>query len=291
MAQLAVSHFNLPTAHGAIAISDTGGTGRPLVMLHGSSASSAVFSGQLQSPLADHFRLIAIDLPGHGRSDNFQSPDISYTIPVIARTIAGLFAPLGIDRAVVMGWSLGGHIAIEMMAGFAHRLAGVMICGTPPIDTGPLATLRAFHFNPATLLVGKSNLSRHQAERLAQLCFGDRALPGHVEAILRTDPHVRPRVTRSLLRGEGADQKRTVQTSPISLAVVNGADDPAVRASYLASLDYANLWDRKVHLIAGGGHAPFLAAPNTFNALLHRFATAAAFRTPFPAEPAVARRA
>jgi pimeloyl-ACP methyl ester carboxylesterase len=288
---MAISLYELPTAHGTIAVSDTGGPGQPLVLLHGSSASSAVFSRQLESPLANHFRLIAMDLPGHGHSSNFHNPDISYTLPIIAQTIARLFSPLGIDRAVVMGWSLGGHIAIEMMAKFPDLLTGVMISGTPPIDTGPLSTLRAFHLNPAVLLVSKPRLTHREAERLARLSFGDLAAPDQVQSILRTDPDIRSRVTRSLLRGDGADQRQTVETSPIPLAVVNGADDPAVRTSYLTGLSYANLWDHKVHLIAGGGHAPFMTTPNSFNALLHRFVTETAIGLPQPLQPAVAQRA
>lgn len=288
---MSVSPIELPTAHGVISVRDTGGPGKPVVFLHGSSASAAVFSAQLESPLANHFRLIAIDLPGHGRSDNFDNPDVSYTLPIVAQTIARLFPPLGIARAVMVGWSLGGHVAIEMMAKYPHLLAGVMISGTPPLDSSPLTPLRAFHLNPAVLLVSKPNLSRRDAERLARMSFGDLAAPGHIEAILRTDPQIRPRITRSLLRGDGADQKATIETSPIPLAVVNGTDDPAVRASYLTGLAYANLWERKVHLIAKGGHAPFLAAPNVFNALLHRFAMEAHTYRVHQGAAAVAKRA
>lgn len=288
---MSVSPIELPTAHGVISVRDTGGPGKPVVFLHGSSASAAVFSAQLESPLANHFRLIAIDLPGHGLSGNFDNPEISYTLPIVTQTIARLFPQLGIARAVLMGWSLGGHVAIEMMAKSPHLLAGVMISGTPPIDTAPLTALRAFHLNPAVLLVSKGTLSRRDAERLARLSYGELANADHIETILRTDPHIRSRITRSLLRGEGADQKAVVQSSPIPLAVVNGADDPAVRTSYLTGLDYANLWERKVHLIPNGGHAPFLAAPHIFNTLLHRFAMEAhTFRIPQGAA-AIAQRA
>ncbi|WP_196260235.1 alpha/beta fold hydrolase [Pelagibacterium limicola] len=285
------SRYKLETAYGAIAVCDTGGSGQPLIMLHGSSASSDVFEQQMASPLADHFRLVAIDLPGHGRSGNFLHPDLTYILPNLTQTIAGLFPRLGIERAVVMGWSLGGHIAIEMMAKHPSHLAGVMVTGTPPLDTGPLATLRAFHFNPAILLVSRPELSPRDATRLAHMYYGDMATPALIEAIRRTDPHIRPRITRSLLRGDGANQRQVVETSPIPFAVVQGADDPAIRAGYLLGLNYANLWDGRVHLLDNGGHAPFMRLPNTFNALLHRFATEAGIGRPLPLDRSAARRA
>ncbi len=259
-------------------------------MLHGSGASYRVFSAQFESALPEHFRLIAIDLPGHGRSDDFSEPHIGYTLPALAETIAGLFPDLGFERASVFGWSLGGHIAMEMMARLPQRLSGVMIAGAPPIDSGPLGTLSAFHLNPTILLASRPVLSPSQAERIAHMCYGDRSDRELVDAILRTDPDFRPRAVRSLLRGPAANQRHTVQTCPVPLAVVHGTNDPAIRAGYLVSLAYANLWDRRVHFIPDGHHAPFMARPHTFNALLHRFATEVGISAPQPAGPALPQR-
>lgn len=285
------SRFSILTKDGAIAVTDTGGSGPPLVLLHGAGASGAVFSAQFESPLTGHFRLVAIDLPGHGRSDRFARPETGYTLPHVAAALARIFPHLGIERAVVYGWSLGGHIAIEMMARFPELFAGAAISGAPPNEPGTLGTLRAFHLNPTSLLTAKPNLSFNEAARLARLFYGDDAGSDHIATILATDPQARPRMMYSVLRGDGANQKQVVQTSPVPLAVFHGAMDRTVRAGYLTGLDYANLWDGKVHIIPHAGHAPFLAAPNTFNALLHRFATEAGLGVPRPAQPPIARRA
>ena len=53
------------------------GTGRPMLMLHGSGASSAVFARQFDSELAETFRLVALDLPGPGASSNARDPKIT----------------------------------------------------------------------------------------------------------------------------------------------------------------------------------------------------------------------
>ncbi len=291
MARLPVSRFSILTRDGAIAVTDTGGPGRPLVMLHGAGASGAVFSSQFEGPLADHFRIIAIDLPGHGRSDRSTRPDMAYTLPNTAQMLAGLFPHLGIERAVVYGWSLGGHIVLEMMARFPALFAGAAISGAPPFAPGTLGTLRAFHLNPTSLLAGKQKLSYNEAARLARMFYGEDAGQHHIAMILATDPEARPRLMRSIVRGEGADPRKTVRTSPVPLAIFHGAHDPAIRLGYLEGLHYANLWEGRIHIVPHSGHAPFLGAPHSFDALLHRFASSAAIARSAMPEPFLTRHA
>ena len=60
--------------NGAIAVHESAGQGPPVVLIHGNSSSSSVFSRQLDGPLGRCFRLIAVDLPGHGASDDAKDP-------------------------------------------------------------------------------------------------------------------------------------------------------------------------------------------------------------------------
>jgi pimeloyl-ACP methyl ester carboxylesterase len=69
----------------------------------------------LQGPLAENHRLIAFDLPGHGQSSNAPHPARSYTLPGLADACVELLEKLGVTEAIAFGWSLGGHIGIEMV--------------------------------------------------------------------------------------------------------------------------------------------------------------------------------
>jgi len=260
-----------------VAVFQSEGTGLPIVLLHGSGASAQVFSRQFESPLAERHRLVSFDLPGHGRSPDATDPESTYSLAALTALTLSLLDQLEIARALVCGWSLGGHIAIEMMREAPERLAGVMVSGTPPIARGPLAPLRAFQMRPELLLASKEVFTEQDAVRYAALCFGGDADEEHIADVLRADGRMRRIIARSMT-GRGPDQKHVVETSPVPLAVVNGAEDPLVRLGYVAGLRYAHLWDGICHIIPDAGHAPFLNAPNAFNLLLLRFAHEMALR-------------
>lgn len=287
-----MSTLNVTTRIGPVAVRQSSGSGLPIVMLHGIGLSGAVFEPQFASPLARIFRLVAIDLPGHGASADSVQPDRDYTIAANADLVVEVMRALGFPRALVMGWSLGGHIALEIMGRYADMLAGVMACGTAPLGRGFLAGLRAFQWRTDLLLASKAHYSRADAERFASLCFGDMATPEHVQTIMRANGPMRPRMNRSLAQGEGVEQRAVIESSLVPLAMVNGAEDPIVRGGYIAGLGYANLWADTCHVIEGAGHAPFYTATHAFNALLHRFATEMELRSgtrPRRAEDAFSR--
>lgn len=259
------------TPHADIRLTDSGGNGLPLLMLHGSGASRRVFDHQLSSPLGERHRLIAIDLPGHGESSDARDPAWGYSLPGFADIVADVLHALQIDRVAVFGWSLGGHIAVELM----HRhpgVAGVMLTGAPPVGRGPIAMLRGFHANWDMLLASKEKFAQRDIERWAELCYGMSITPELVADIRRTDGRVRTMFSRSLMRGEGADQKRTVEEATVPIAVVDGERDPIIRHSYVVGLSIPTLWDGHVHVLPGASHAAFRDAPERFNALLMRFA-------------------
>jgi len=251
-------------------LSQSSGSGMPIVMIHGSGASRAVFARQFDSPLADAHRLIAFDLPGHGESSDARDPATAYTITGLAQTTARLLDSLGIDRAIIFGWSLGGHVAIEL-ASFHHAVNGLVLTGAPPVSRGPLGMLRGFHANWDMLLASKKVYSERDIERFEALCFGDTASPSFREAIRRTDGRLRAGVARSMFAGKGADQKQVVEHAPFPVAVINGEHDPLVRLSYFETVAYASLWEQ-CHVIPGAGHAPFWERPDLFNPLLSRYA-------------------
>ncbi len=104
-----------------------------ILLIHGNSASKEFFENFMDQKELDSFRLIAVDLPGHGQSDPFPSSiedaiinngDLLFKSPQNFYTFSGYANVLNIflkilkissENVSLFGWSLGGHIAIEMV--------------------------------------------------------------------------------------------------------------------------------------------------------------------------------
>jgi pimeloyl-ACP methyl ester carboxylesterase len=85
------------------------GTGAPLILLHGGFGSTGMF-GDLLPALAAHRQVIPVDLQGHGRTGDYDRP---LRVEHMADDIAALIAHLGLGKATVMGYSLGGKTALQ----------------------------------------------------------------------------------------------------------------------------------------------------------------------------------
>ncbi len=100
------------------------GAGRPLILLHGGLGAIEMFGPNLPA-LAAGRRVIAVDLQGHGRTADIDRP---ITAELMADDIAALIRHLGLEQADVMGYSLGGWVALQVAArhpALVHRLVVV----------------------------------------------------------------------------------------------------------------------------------------------------------------------
>ena len=259
---------SVETSHGVLAVEESGEGEIPLLLIHGNSSCRGVFRHQMQGRLAENYRLIAFDLPGHGQSSNAPDPIRTYTRPGLADAAIELLGRLGVTEAIIFGWSLGGHIAIEMV----HRFPGMralMITGTPPVGRNDMA--QGFAGSPHSGLASRENLSEAEIETFLRAIFGTSAEPFLREAMARTDGRFRKRLFEAARAGEGVDQRLTVESMTIPIAVVNGAADGIVNLDYIDSVAYPNLWDGQCYRLAGAGHAPFWETPSAFNPILDRF--------------------
>lgn len=258
------------TAQGRMTLLESSGNGMPVLFIHGNSSCSTVFERQFSSELAKNYRFIAADLLGHGQSDNAREPRQSYTIPGHAAALIEALHSLSIRRAAIFGWSLGGHIGLEMI-GQGFDAAGIVLVGTPPIRRGVLAMVRGFQTQLDLLLATKGVLRRKEIERFARISVGETHAPRFYDTIARTDRQARPILARGMMTSIGVDQRWIVENLAMPVAIVNGSREPFARLDYLASLAYQNLWIGRCHVIEGAGHAPFLEMPELFNSLFSNF--------------------
>jgi pimeloyl-ACP methyl ester carboxylesterase len=91
---------------------ETHGSGRPLVLLHGGLGSGEMF-GPVLPLLAERHQVVAVDLQGHGRTADIDRP---IDVRLMAGDIAALIDHLGLDTPDVVGYSLGGGVALQTAA-------------------------------------------------------------------------------------------------------------------------------------------------------------------------------
>jgi pimeloyl-ACP methyl ester carboxylesterase len=258
----------ISTSHGSLAVEDSGQRGIPVLLIHGNSFCRRVFRNQMHGQIAADHRLIAFDLPGHGQSSDAIDPNRSYTRPGLAGAVIELLEKLAVTEAIVFGWSLGGHIGIEMIPRFPG-MRGLMISGAPPVGRNQMS--QGFNASMHRGIAGKEELSKAEIDAFVEGIFGESAEAFFRDAVARTDRRFRKRLLESSRAREGVDQRLTVESSLVPLAVVNGGADRIVNLDYFDTVAYANLWEGRCHRLSGLGHVPFWEAPGEFNPILERF--------------------
>src|SRR5437867_12285010 len=103
------------------------GTGRPLILLHGGLGAIEMFGPNLPA-LAKGRQVIAVDLQGHGRTADIDRP---LSVALMADDIAALIKHLGLERADVMGYSLGGGVALQTAIRHPEVVRKLVVVSTP----------------------------------------------------------------------------------------------------------------------------------------------------------------
>ncbi|MBI9067916.1 MAG: alpha/beta hydrolase [Salinivirgaceae bacterium] len=99
------------------------GQGFTIVLLHGYLETKEVWSS-FGDKLAENYRVISIDIPGHGASEQIQD---THSMGLMAEAVDALLANLQIEKCLMIGHSMGGYIALAYANLFAHRLLGLTL--------------------------------------------------------------------------------------------------------------------------------------------------------------------
>jgi len=103
------------------------GSGRPLILLHGGLGAIEMFGPNLPA-LAKGRQVIAVDLQGHGRTADIDRP---LSVQLMADDIAALIKQLGLQRPDIMGYSLGGGVALQTAIRHPEVVGKLVVVSTP----------------------------------------------------------------------------------------------------------------------------------------------------------------
>lgn len=230
---------------------------RVVVLLHAIGTSLEMWAPQTPV-LAREYRVVSVDLRGHGRSP---VPDGPYAMGELADDVLGLLDRLGVERASICGLSLGGMVGLTMGAIAPERVERLIAACVIAVPAAPLA----WHERGQTVLSGGSAAVsdlvverwgyRSRAPAIARLLRGwladtpPEGYAGCCEAIAGMD--LRPLLPR-------------VSTPTLLLA---GSDDPAAPESIAREMSAA-MPDAHVAVIEGAAHLANVEAPDATTAAI-----------------------
>lgn len=238
-----------------------------VVLIHGWGMNSTVWDAWMPS-LLKHFRVTVVDLPGMGRSPVSKGDyDLDYLVEQVLSVVP--------ERAVWIGWSLGGTIMQAVLGRYPERvLAGVSLCTSakftkteqwPGIETEAL-----HHFQALIDEDWRGSLIRFMALQ----CKGSASQKSDINYLKERLLHFGLPALKALKSGlkvlENTDQRALFADLSKKLFVVLGSADEVVPASIESSL-VALLGRDYVHVIEGASHLPFVSHTKDVHELTMNF--------------------
>ena len=252
------------------------GEGRPLVLLHGITLRADVWAPQFHQ-LADRYRVITVDLRGHGTS---RAGDAGFGIGRLGDDLATVLTALDLHHAVLVGHSMGGMTVMQFCGDhtdvLAERVDGLVFVATrahqvfpPYVDRG---ARRLVAQGQALVDAGQALPSRATVTtQAARLAFGDRPSPKAVRIVAEMGRSMQPEALVPSLGGLIEHDARVAlrATETPSLVIVGTRDllTPVPSASHLAHL----LPHAELVVLPRAGHQLMQERPGELAELLDSF--------------------
>lgn len=228
---------------------------KTLVFIHGSGGDHTNWMRQYL-PLQQEFNIVALDLPGHGRSEGPGEREVAAYGEWVKKTLAGL----GVRQPVLVGHSLGAAICLNLAIRYADAAAAVVpVGGGLKMPVNPLI-LEGLKQDPAAViaLAAKFSIAKQNRETFSALL---------TESLSRVDPDI--------LHGDfsacnALDITAAVEKIRIPALVICGSEDKMTPPA-LSQAIHDRIPGAKLTLIDRAGHFVMLENPEAFNSALRDF--------------------
>jgi pimeloyl-ACP methyl ester carboxylesterase len=237
------------------------GSGPAVIFVHGWTCDESSWDGQVPA-ISQRYRVITLDLPGHGKSD--LPKDGKFSMELFARAVEAVRSEAKVERAVLVGHSMGTPVIRVYATMYPQRVAGlvlvdglVQLAGAPAIQRPPM--------------VGTAGMQAR--ERMVRGMFGPATTPTLQEHILKMMLGTKEATAQGAMAATWEQPWAT--NDPITVPTLG-----VYAAKPLASRDAINRIFPKVeyHEIPGSAHFLMMEKPDEFNRLLTAF-----LRTVYPA--------
>lgn len=224
-----------------------------IVFIHGRCLSLRMWEKQFASQLLSSYRLIAIDLPGHGDSDRSLKPMSDYSVHGLVSFLKGIIDRLELTDYVLVGHSYGAHFALEAILQLTgcRGIFAMTVPLTKPVQfdlmykRGDLLA-NVYQQNPDSVVLEEYCRAylRPDTDVIPKLLTDD---------FYRADPAIHEAINVAIVEGLYEDEIELVRRSNIPVAIVLAEGDQLVNNDYIQNFDVP-MWLGNAQKVPNAGH-------------------------------------
>lgn len=248
------------------------GTGKPLVLLHGSGPGVSAWTNwnKVMPSLSEDFRVIAPDIAGFGFTEF--KPDSKYDIKLWVKHLVGILDALNIEKASFVGNSFGGALSLGLALFAPQRVEKLVLMGTPAGEFEQTPGLRsAWEYEPSL-----ENMERTMrlfpydqsiiTEEMVRARYEASARPGAQDALRKLVPQPNPNGP-TIVKGFPASSVANIQAPTL---VLHGREDKVVPVQ-CGLLLAQSIPNAEFHMFGHCGHWVQTERRDAFVALVRQF--------------------
>ena len=213
---------------GAISYRENTTRGASILFIHSNNSTKEAFKMQFQDRGLDQkYHLLALDLPGHGKSARFTG---NYSLEIFTSCVAEFCKELKLELPVLVGHSLGGHIAIR--ASQKVDLSALAVINTPPLNT-PEDFHKGYRPNENFSFLFQAELLPAERKRVAKASAENTFLRDKIEEWIGVcDPHFRASFPKSFAT-DPCGEVRIIQKLDIPFAYFGTSANDLINQAYV----------------------------------------------------------
>lgn len=242
---------------------------KTIFFIHGNSGSSRMWRKQFDSELLGNYRLIAIDLPGHGKSAFSNDPENDYspigTSKILAEAIKELAAG---NHYTLVGFSYGSNLVAEMLKSDVNP-SGIIFSGSCVLGENcgmekvfvqnNVPSIFSYNESDNTIVTNFLHDSIHSANT--------EDIRNSIEDYLSVSADFKPALFQTAAGGKISDEILTLQKQNIPVCLIFGQEDKLVNIGYLDSMPF-QLWRNQIYKLPGSGHWANIDQSEMFDQLI-----------------------
>jgi pimeloyl-ACP methyl ester carboxylesterase len=240
-----------------------------ILFIHGSCMTSACWLPQLENEeLVHKYKMIAIDLPGHGQSGKMQNDSQDYSPMLLANLVTHFIAEQKLQSYILVGLSFGTNVIGEIRKPLPGCM-GIMLVSPCIVNNEHLPSDFITPRVNGHVIVAPNPSDEDLAGYVFHHTKNKKIAEQYILDYRNTDPRFREQLGKFTMEGAWTDELANIKALSVPVCVIFGKQDLLLKTDYLN--DFTPLWN-KVHLVSNAEHVVNEDQPDVFNQLLNAFA-------------------